>query len=276
MSGVDTTVIEVVAGLLTVVVTFAQLVVVFGRHSSHDGSGPLHGKRRILVSLGAITTASALAATGVGGTFARLSATKVSGSNAFTTGTVVVGLGAGTSVQCNVTDLVPGDASTGYPSGSGVANQSATQCRYFIKYSGTALAYLALDVAITNGATRLYDGSGTGLQLLVADSAGTTYVGSAAGQGGIKYTTQGGSSFGTTLSSPGTASDLLVSTSAQNSTFTDEFTVDYNLAVPSSNNNIGGSSTVTLTFHAVQRNNNTLSNQCSAAGIACTSGLSWS
>ena len=231
-------------------------------------------KRRLLTAAGLVAALLGVLAFAGGITVARLSGSKTSGGLAFTSGTVVVGLGAGTAVQCNVSNLVPGDASTGYPSGTGVANQTSNQCRYFVKYTGTVHAYIALDVAITNGTTKLYDSTATGLQLLVRDTAGTTYVGASAGHGGTHYTAQGGSSFAATLGSPGSATDLLVSTSPQSGTFTDEFTVDYNLAIPSSNTNIGGTSTATLTFHAVQSGNNALPVACTAAAIACT-GLLW-
>ncbi len=210
-----------------------------------------------------------------GVSFALFSASSPSQSGTFTSGSVVVGLGSGTSVQCNVSNQAPGDASTGYPSGSGVANQLSTQCTYFVTYTGSVSAWLAVDVAVADGTPSLYDGTAAGLQLLVKDGS-TTFIGSGVGAGGTSYTAQGGSTFGATLASPGTASDLLVSTSPQAGTFTDEFTIDYHLPIPSSNANIGGSSTVTLTFHAVQAGNNALPASCTAAGMSCATGMSWS
>jgi len=211
--------------------------------------------------------------------FGLFGSTTPSSANAFSAGKVVVGTGGGASVQCNVTNLAPGDASSGYPSGSGVANQSFAQCRYFVTYSGSVPAYLGLDVAVANsGGNKLYDGTSTGLQLLVQDSSGTTYIGRAAGHGGTNYTAQSGASFGTTLNSGATASDLLISTGPESGSptaFSDEFTVDYNLPIPASDANIGGTTTVTLTFHAVQAANNPLPSGCTSSGVSCT-GLTWS
>jgi len=227
--------------------------------------------------LGLVSMLAAGGMLAVGVTAARFTATGTSSASTFTTGSVSVGLdNSGTAVQCNVSNLAPGDASTGYlPSGSSVANNSSQQCSYLVKYTGSVPAFVAVDVAVTNGGTKLYDATATGLQLLVQDTAGATYVGSASDQGGTKYTGQTGGSFGQTLGSPGTASNLLVSTNAKSNGFTDKFTVDYNLAIPSSNTNIGGSSTVTLTFHAVQAGNNALPASCSAAGISCVTGMGW-
>lgn len=234
--------------------------------------------RRTVRRLGLASMLAAGGLLAVGVTAARFTATGTSSASAFSTGTVSVGLdNSGTAVQCNVSNLAPGDASSGYlPSGSSVANNSSQQCSYLVKYTGSVPAYLAVDVAITNGGTKLYDATATGLQLLVRDTAGATYVGSGSAQGGTKYTGQAGGSFGQTLASPGTAANLLVATSAKSNGFTDKFTVDYNLAIPSSNTNIGGSSTVTLTFHAVQAGNNALPGTCSAAGVSCVTGMSWS
>jgi hypothetical protein len=238
-------------------------------------------RKRLLTAAAVITSLLAATTLYAGVTSARLSAVRASGSTTFTAGTVKVGLGSGTSVQCAVTNLAPGEGSTGYSPGAG----ATTQCSYFVTYTGSEAAYLALDVAITNGTTKLYDSNATGLQLLIKDNAATptTYVGSSAGAGGTKYRAQGSASLATTLASPGTASNLLVSTSSFTAaTFTTafganglKFTVDYALPIPSSNSNIGGSSTITLTFHAVQASNNTLPAACTAAGMACTSQV-WS
>jgi hypothetical protein len=251
------------------------------RAPTHTGTKARRSSRtRALRATSILTGTAALATLASGVTYGIYTATTSAEQNAFTSGTVVVKPGTGTSVVCHVTNLAPGDASSGYPAGAGVANTGFTQCRYFVKYTGTVPAYLGLDVKVTNGGgAKLYDGTATGLQLLIKDSAGNTYVGSAAGQGGTKYTAQGGSPFTSTLASGTTVADMLVSTSAKTGSptaFTDEFTVDYNLSSTSSNDaNIGGTTTITLTFHAVQAGNNSLPSGCTAAGTACT-GLHWS
>lgn len=239
-------------------------------------------RRTRLYTAASILSAVAAIASLVGGvTYGLSGASEGAGPYRLTAGTVVVGLGTGTPVVCHVSNLAPGDASTGYPSGTGVADQTFAQCRYFVKYTGTDPAYLAVDVAVNNTVDNLYTGAATGLQLLVKDSNGTTYVGSAANHGGTNYTAQSGGAFGSVLANGATASDLLVSTSPQTgspATYTDEFTIDYWMAIPSTNNNIGGNTTVTLTFHAAPADNNAPPFSCTSpgAGVSCTSGMSWS
>lgn len=247
-------------------------------------------RKQQLTAAGFVATLLAVMSLVTGITFGLFSTTTTGQTNTFTTGNVTVGLGSGTSVVCSVTNLAPGDSSTGYPSGSGVADQSFQQCKYFVTYTGSAPAYLAVNVAVNNPTTELYNATSSGLQLFIRDfyqgAYQTTYVGGSASTGGFEYTAQGGTSFGSTLSAGSTASDLLVSTSSYTgsgftSTFGasgDEFTVDYNLPYnSSSNSNIGGSTTITLTFHAVQAGNNALPSACNSAGagVSCT-GLAWS
>lgn len=249
-----------------------------GRRAAAPPGRP--GSRRRLLRLLAVGAGIAsLAAVASGLTFGFMSATTTGVANGFVAGRVVVTPGPGTSVVCDVTNLAPGDASTGYPSGPGVEDTTFPQCAYDVEYTGTVSggAYLGLDVKVTSSTgTKLYDGTSSGLRLLIRGSNGTTYIGSGSGEGGTSYTTQGGTSFGTTLRSTATAPDLLVGTSPHTAGFTDEFTVDYNLPRTSSSNaNIGGETAITLTFHAVQATHNTLPSTCTASGVSCT-GLVWS
>ena len=75
----------------------------------------------------------------------------------------------------------------------------------------------------------------------------------------------------------GTTSNLLVSTSPASTNTAVGFSLDYALAAAAGNGYQGGSTTVTLTFHAVQSANNALPSGC-AAGQQCNagSGFAWS
>jgi hypothetical protein len=137
-----------------------------------------------------------------------------------------------------------------------------------VKYTGSASAYLAVDVAVSNGSTALYDTTANGLQFYLKDGSSTSYV------NGTSFTQQGGGS--ATLPVAG-ASNLLVSTSPASNGTAVNFSLDYLLPATAGNSFQGGSTTVTLTFHAVQSGNNTLPGTC-AAGQQCNagSGFAWS
>jgi hypothetical protein len=211
----------------------------------------------------------AVATLAAGLTFGLFSASGSSGGNSFTAGTVTVGDGSSTSVTCTISNMVPGDSSPGAPIGSKAVADNP--CTYNVKYTGSANAYIGVDVSVSNGSTALYDDSATGLQLYLKDGAPTTYVTSSSG---TTYTKEGGSPASLPV---GTTSNLLVSKSAATTSTAVNFGLDY--AVPSltPNSYQGGSTTVTLTFHAVQAGNNPLPSDC-AAGQQCnaSSTFAWS
>jgi spore coat-associated protein N len=220
-------------------------------------------KRRLALGAAAATTVGAVATLVAGFTFGLFSATESSGANTFTAGTVTVGAGSPASVTCTISNMVPGDSSSGASAGS----KSDTPCTYNVKYTGSASAWLAVDVAVSNGSTVLYDGTATGLQLYLKDGS-STYV------NGTTFAQQGG----TSASLPtGTTSNLLVSTSPAATNTAVNLSLDYALPAAAGNGYQGGSTTVTLTFHAVQSGNNALPSGC-AAGQQCNagSGFAWS
>jgi predicted ribosomally synthesized peptide with SipW-like signal peptide len=221
-------------------------------------------KRRLALGAAAVTAVGAVAALVAGFTFGLFSATESSGANTFTAGTVSVGTGSPASVTCTVTNMVPGDSSAGAATGS----KSDSTCTYNVKYTGSANAWLAVDVAVSNGSTALYDGTANGLQLYLKDGAPTTYL------NGTSYTQQGGGSAALPV---GTTSNLLVSTTAATTGTAVNFSLDYLLPSSAGNSYQGGSATVTLTFHAVQSGNNALPGTC-AAGQQCNAGgsFAWS
>src|SRR5260370_14727930 len=156
-------------------------------------------RKRFALGAGAMATVGAAATLAAGVTFGLFSATASSGANTFTAGTVTVGDGTPVSVTCNVQNMVPGDSSPGAPSGS----HADSTCTYNVKYTGSANAYLAGDMAVGNGPTKLYDSSATGAQLYLKDGS-STYV------SGTSFTQEGGPSLSASLPA-GTTPNLLVS-----------------------------------------------------------------
>lgn len=189
---------------------------------------------------------------------------EASGANSFTAGTVSVGDGTPVSVTCSQSGMVPGESSSGATSGT----KADSPCTLNVKYTGNASAYLAVDVAIGNGTTKLYDGTATGLQYFLKDGSSTSYV------SGTSYTQEGGTS--AALPAAG-ASNLLVSRTPASTNTAVNFTLDDAFPAAAGNAFQGGSSTVTLTFHAVQSGSNPLPAGCVAGQQCNASGsFAWS
>lgn len=219
--------------------------------------------------LNVIAGLCAIAAVGtisIGGAWALFSAQESSGNNSFVAGTVTVGAGTSASTTCDVTTMMPGDSSEGF----GSLSQALSACAYRVKYTGSASAYLAVDIAIAApsaalpSSAALYTSSATGLQVQVAH--GTTNF-----MAGTKYKVGDGTE--TTVSAGTPVTNLLLSTTP--AVTDDEFTFDIRYALPTlaPNELQGGSATVTLTFHAVQSANQSASG-CTA-GQQCNV-LTWS
>jgi len=220
-------------------------------------------RKRFALGAGATATVGAVATLAAGVTFGLFSATTSSGANTFTAGTVTVGNGP-TSVTCNVQNMVPGDSSANAP-----GSKADGTCTYNVVYTGSANAYLAVDVAVSNGTTKLYDASATGLQLYLKDGSSTPYV------SGTSFSQQGGAS--ASLPSTGTTPNLLVNKTAAGTGTAVSFSLDYGLPTGADNSYQGGNTTVTLTFHAVQAGNNAVPSNC-ATGQQCNVGstFAWS
>ena len=188
--------------------------------------------------------AAAVAAAGtltLGGTWALFGATESSADNTFSAGTVEVGTVAG-STTCTVSTLMPGDSSTNYGSGSA----SLTPCSYKVKYTGSASAWLAVDIAIGSGSPSLFTGTSTGLQLVVKNGS-TTLL------NGTTYKTITGTD--TTATTSAAVANLLLSTTPAATDDELQFDVNYLLPLLAPNALQGGSASITLTFHAVQSSN---------------------
>jgi hypothetical protein len=229
------------------------------------------GKKRLLIAASGLTAVATAATMVAGVTFGLFSATETSGNNAFTAGTVTVGLDGSTSVTCTITNTVPGDSSTGF--GSLSADKQA--CEYDVKYTGSAPAFIAVDVAVTAAtpgspvapyggsaplpAVGLYDGSATGLQMLVKDGT-STFI------NGTNYSDQAGAATGLSVNGSGLGSvaNLLASTAAVNTNAVKHFSLAWGMPTLATNAYQAASSTITLTFHAVQSGNQTLPGTCAA------------
>jgi len=236
--------------------------------------------KRLALAGAAVAAVGAVATLAAGFTFGLFSATESSGSNSFTAGTVHVTTTTPASVTCTITTMTPGDASASFS--PAYSNSSDTTCTYNVEYTGSATAWLAVDMTVSNGTPALFSSdSATGIQFQLKDGTPTTYVSSSAtntgGTGDTTYKAEGGTT--TALSATG-VSDLLVSTTAATNDSVVDFSLDYGLPLDSGNAYQSGSVTVTLTFHAVQSNNNPLPADC-AAGQQCnadgdSSSFAWS
>lgn len=217
----------------------------------------------------ALASVASVASLAFGATLALFSASETSSTNTFSAGTVSVGLGA-TSTTCNIVELMPGDSSTQYASGPVVnsvqvnGSQSKLRCTYNVKYTGSADAYLAVDFALANGATSLYTGTSSGLQIVMKDGA-HTYVDN------TTYATVGGTSATFAAGTPVT--NLLINDTPASTNTLVSFTIDYSLPIGAPNALQAGSASVILTFHAVQAANQSLGS-C-VAGRQCNT-LNWS
>jgi hypothetical protein len=247
-------------------------------------------KRALVAGSGALAV-GAVALMVTGQTFGFFSAKQASGSNVFTAGTVVVGPSGTADYVCTIHPMSPGDTQ---------ASPTDHQCTFHVEYTGNVPAWLGLDLAVTGSAGTpqvpyggtaaptaalgLFDGTATGLQLLVKDTGGTSFVdnGTATAPGTDYYDTADaptGFPF-TAGTADGTLKDLLVGADVTGPTaYT--FTVTYELPTSATNAYQGASTTLVLTFHAVQYDSNPApGGMCTHLGAVCptstTTGIRWS
>jgi len=221
------------------------------------GGGTRGTMRRLLSGATALLAGAALV---VGATMALFSATRTSDANTFTAGTVSVGIGS-ESVTCEISQIMPGDSSAGHPVGS----KDMSTCVYDVRYTGNAPAWLAVDVLVDGGSPSLYTAGANGFQLLLKTGAGLTLV------NGTTFTAVNGTA--TSLADGVSTDNLLLNAApaAQNDSV--RFDVDYLLPTLAPNALQGGTVSVTLTFHAVQSDNQPIGS-C-VAGRQCNS-ITWS
>jgi predicted ribosomally synthesized peptide with SipW-like signal peptide len=199
-------------------------------------------KRPLIVFGGGLAAIGAVGVLALGTTLSLFSDSDTSATNTFVSGTVEVGPN-GASTTCSVGQIMPGDSSTNYGSGS----TAMTPCTYNVVYTGTAPAWLAVDVLVDGGTPNLFTGTGEGLQFLVRADGETNIV------DGTSYLDPGGSP--TVVSAGSAVTDILVSETPAVTNDTVQFGIDYLLPLLAPNALQGGTAEITLTFHAVQSAN---------------------
>jgi len=224
-------------------------------------------KKRLLLGAGVLGTVGAVATLAAGVTFGLFSATTgPTTASTFAAGTV--SLTSDATGHCTVSKMVPGDATAGWvaENTTGAVNTDNTAsevaCTLAVTYTGSAKAYLGVDLAITgtgNGGNGLYDSTPTGLQFYIHDTSGATYA------NGDPFVAVGGSA---------SASNLLVSTTPFATGGIDTITVDYFLPNGAGNSYQSATSSLTMTVHAVQSSHNPEGGTVSLQG-APTTDISW-
>jgi hypothetical protein len=200
--------------------------------------------KALFSSLAVVSALAGAGAISIGAASAVFGASESNGTDTFAAGTVSVGAGTPTSVSCAVTTMMPGDSSAGFGSGSA----ALTKCSYKVKYSGTAGAWLGVDVAVNGGTTNLFTGTASGLQFKVSVNGVGTMV------NGTTYKTLAG--VDTTIQSGTPVANLLINTTQAATDSEYSIDVEYALPLTAPNALQGGTASMALTFHATQSANN--------------------
>lgn len=217
-------------------------------------------KRPFVLLGGGLAAIGAVGVLTLGTTLSLFSDSDTSATNSFVAGTVEVGPN-GASTTCTVGQIMPGDSSSNYGDGSA----TMTPCNYNVVYTGTASAWLAVDVLVNGGSPNLFTGSSSGLQFRVRADGVTSIM------NGTTFANSSGSA--TPVSVGSAVTNILVSETPAVTNDTVQFNIDYLLPLLAPNTLQGGTAEITLTFHAVQSANQPLGT-CQA-GRQCL-GITWS
>lgn len=182
------------------------------------------------------------------------------GTGSASTGSVALSVNSSATVNCWFGAMSPGDASTGWSSPG-----ADKPCVFSVTYTGSLAAYIGLSAAVSGTLSPLYDGTANGLQFSISD--------------GTHFYTSGG-----LINNNSAANPLFVASDIGRDNTT--YTVTVNYALPktysggsdaSDNAYQASSTTLTLTFEAVQSEGNGTAASCSP-GSRCPSaaGISWS
>jgi signal peptidase I len=197
----------------------------------------------------------------VGTTLGLFTSTPGAEANTFSAGTVV--LAGNAAGACNVTGLMPGD--------------SPAACTFVATYTGTASAYLGLDVLIQtqagSGGGPLYTppAVNTALTVAITDNQGTP----------VTYTVPTVAT-ACPVGAPGGSTcyalnNQLVRTTPFAATTAVTFSTAVTLPLAAGNSTQGAAAQVILTAHAVQSKNQTLPVGCTAGAVCAPNGsFSWS
>ncbi len=205
--------------------------------------------RRFTLVLSAVGVVGAAAALAIGASYALFSSTATPQTATISAATVTLtNTGSADSTACTFNDIVPGD-------------NLGSNCTYTVDYTGTAPAWLLLNVSTQStsgiGGTALIDGGAYGLipQISYSDGSGTQLFGYSTGTGPACTTANSVESC--------TSSDLnqVVNVGGQPITggsYTFTISGAMNIGTDAQNNPYQGSSgTVTVQAWAVQSANNT-------------------
>jgi hypothetical protein len=205
--------------------------------------------RRLTLLLSAVGVVGAAAALSIGASYALFDSTATPQTATISAATVILtNTGSANSTSCSFNDIVPGD-------------NLGTACTYTVDYSGTAQAFLLLNVATastsgTPGTKALIDGGAYGFvpQISYANGTGTQLFGYSTGTGPACTTSSGGESC------TSSDSNQVVSTGGPITSGSYTFTISgaMNNGTDIQNNPYqGGSGTIKVTAWAVQSQNNT-------------------
>ena len=252
-------------------------------------------KKRLLLAAGSIASIGAVVALATGVTFGLFSASTSPGSEQFTAGTVTLNKTA--SANCTITNMVPGDSSAAWAGNAalvaaaapnGQTDAQTATCTLNATYTGSADAYLGLDLSIASqtagnaantnaydgtdsgstvgGSIGLFDGTANGLQLQIKNG-GTDFITSGA-NGNVYWTNQASAQQNL---SAGTANNLYLGKFSTNGTAS--ITFDYALPRAAGNGYQAAGTTFRLQVHAVQAGNN--DKTTCVVGKQCSS-INWS
>ena len=216
----------------------------------------MRGKKRLFLAAGTIASVGAVVALAVGVTFGLFSANAPATQSTFATGTLT--LGSSVDHHCSITNMVPGDESTGYTGADVTGNTQSPKdasCTFTVQYTGSVPADIGL--TLTPGGT-LYDGTANGLQYQITDDLGASFS-----TGGVINGTSGDKLWVAKDAGNGVGGDH---------TYT--ITVDYGLPTATGNAYQNLNATLDMTLYAVQAGNN--GDPTAQVAGQPSSGISWS
>jgi hypothetical protein len=138
------------------------------------------------------------------------------------------------------------------------------KCTYNVKYTGSLPAWLSVDVTVNTTGTNLYTAGATGLQFYVKNGS-TSII------DGVNYKVVGGTN--TPVTSGVTVEHILLNDTPVQGPNSRSFDIDYLLPLLAPNALQGGTTSIALTFNAVQSANQPIGS-C-VAGRQCNS-ITWS
>jgi hypothetical protein len=216
----------------------------------------MRGNKRLFLAAGSIASVGAVVALAVGVTFGLFSTSQAANQSSFATGTLSVG--SVVNHECSISNMVPGDESTGYTGADVTGNTQSPKdaaCTFTVKYTGSVPADIGL--ALTPGGS-LYDATSHGLQYQIKDDLGDSFT-----SGGVIN---------------GSAGDKLwVAKDAGNGVGGDHtytITVNYGLPTATGNTYQNLNATLDMTLYAVQSGNN--GDPTAQTAGSPSSGINWS